>query len=50
MTHIRGRFESHHDSPQEAIDWAVERCDNVWITPAAEVAAVPLQEYLAENQ
>jgi hypothetical protein len=50
MTHIRGRFESHDDSPQQAIDWAVERCDNVWITPAAELAAVPLQEYLAENQ
>ena len=33
MTHIRDRFESHADDPQEAIDWATARCENVWITP-----------------
>ncbi|GAA2021590.1 hypothetical protein GCM10009839_18370 [Catenulispora yoronensis] len=47
MAHIRGRFESHDESPREAIDWAVERCDNVWISALGTAAAVPLEEYLA---
>ena len=49
MTHIRDRFESHDDNPQEAIDWAVERCANVWISPTGTAAAIPLEEYLARG-
>ncbi|MEY9863810.1 hypothetical protein ABH935_009463 [Catenulispora sp. GAS73] len=47
MRDVLGRFESHAESPQEAIDWAVERCDNVWITATAPGVSVPLAEYLA---
>lgn len=47
--HIIEWFESHDDSPQEAIDWAVERCDNVWINVPGAAAAVPLEEYLGRG-
>jgi len=49
MTHIRDRFESHADDPQEAIDWATARCDDVWISPTGTAAAVPLEEYLTRD-